>query len=415
MTPVPHRQQGDDACAQALAGVDPGEHEVAFVVDDDQPRRLREVVRVDVDPGLDGGDEALQRCRHHSALLARRHRMPAAQPEPGPVAGHRHPAVGCRSPQGREPWLEPRAVELGAPVEVDGDVAGRHAGRGRRRQLRHGPPGAQAQPPVIGPVHLLDSGFPAQRAAVVRAQRAGTEVRDVPLAARGAHQGAVARLLQRGIRVEELWLEVVGVAPPLDAHRVTGEERVERVRLVGTLDGGGPGEGHPVGVAGAPLGGHQVVPAVVPVQMGCLQAATVGAAAVDPARVPDQAPPLRVVLVEHDGARVLVAGPGVPLEGHQPVPTVVVVEEGRVEADAVQVGRGAPGAVDGGCAHHVVVDVEVPGRGAAHHRVGEVEGAGGGVVAQVRCPDALVARQAPEVVGARGQGVPDELPPLQVA
>ena len=277
------------------------------------------------------------------------------------------------------------------------------------------PPVRQAQPPVVGPAHLLQCGLAAERGPVVRSDRACAQVGHVPLALRGAHQGAVTGLLELGVRVEPVELEVVRVAAARDARGVARQERVERVRFVGSLDRGGPRQRDPVRVPGASLGRHQVVPVVVPVEVRGLQAPTVRAAPVDPARLPDQGTPRRVVLVQDDGARVLVAVAGVPLQRDQPVPAVGVVEERRVEADAVQVRRRAPGPLDARRGHQVVVDVEVACGRAAHHRVGQVERAGGSVDAQVGRPDALVARQATQVVGAGRQGVPDELPPLQVA
>ena len=65
----------------------------------------------------------------------------------------------------------------------------------------------------------------------------------------------------------------------------------------------------------------------MPVQVGRLEAATVGATPVDPAGLPDQSASVRVVLVQDDGAGVFVAVPWVPLQRHQPVPPVYIVEE----------------------------------------------------------------------------------------
>ena len=88
----PHREHGGDPGTQALAGVDPGVEEVALVVDDDQPRRLREVARCHVDAGLDRRHEALQRGGHHRALVAGRDGLAATQPQARPVARHLQPA-----------------------------------------------------------------------------------------------------------------------------------------------------------------------------------------------------------------------------------------------------------------------------------------------------------------------------------
>ena len=175
-------------------------------------------------------------------------------------------------------------------------------------------------------------GLPAEGAPVVGADRARAEVGDVPLAVRGAHQRAVTGLLQPGVRVEPGGLEVVRVVATGDVGRVAGQEGVEGVGFVRPLDDRRPGQGDAVRVPGAALGRHEVVLPVVPVQVGGLQAAPVRATPVDAAGLADQSPQVRVVLVEDDRPGVLVPGAGVPLQGHQPVPAVVVVEERRVEA-----------------------------------------------------------------------------------
>ena len=90
---------------------------------------------------------------------------------------------------------------------------------------------------------------------------------------------------------------------------------------------------------GAALGGHQVVAAVLPVQVRALQATPVAAAPVDAAGRTDIVPRVGVELLEHDGPGMLIAVPRIPFQGDHPVPAVVVVEEGWVESDAAQVGR----------------------------------------------------------------------------
>ena len=63
----------------------------------------------------------------------------------------------------------------------------------------------------------------------------------------------------------------------------------------------GPGQGDPVTESGAALGGHQVVAAVLLVEVRALQAAPVAAAAVDPPGRTDQLRAVGVELLEHDG------------------------------------------------------------------------------------------------------------------
>ena len=191
---------------------------------------------------------------------------------------------------------------------------------------------------------------------------------------------------------------------------IAGQERIHRSRLVRPGDVPRPGHGDSVAEPGPALRGDQVVPAVLAVQVGALQAAAVAAAAIDPLGRPDEPTLLGVELLQDDRARVLVAVPRIPFQRDDPVPAVVVVQERRVEPDAGQVHRLAPRPGQLGGGDHVVVDVEQVRRGAVDHGVRQVEQAGSAVVGQVRRPDPGVEIQTAQVVDARVEHMSDQRP-----
>ena len=69
-----------------------------------------------------------------------------------------------------------------------------------------------AQPAVIRPCHLLNGGFTAKRTTQFRHKRTAGQVHKICLAVRQIHVGAVAGLLQYGIRVEIARLQMIVIS-----------------------------------------------------------------------------------------------------------------------------------------------------------------------------------------------------------
>ena len=195
---------------------------------------------------------------------------------------------------------------------------------------------------------------------------------------------------------------------------VAGQKGVHRPRHVRTGDLLRPSQGRAVAEAGAAFGRHQVVEAVVPVQMRPLQAAAIRGAAEDARARAAKGAAAGVVLLEHDRARMLVALARIPLQCDQPVPAVLVVEEGGVEAETIQIDRLAPRTPDILRRDQEVVDVEVVGRRAQDQRVGQIEQLLRLAVGQAGRPDALMGRQPTQVVLRPAQPVSDQRPVCEV-
>ena len=231
-----------------------------------------------------------------------------------------------------------------------------------------------------------------EHAAAQRGVGAADQVGQIPPAVRGAHQAAVAGLLQ----------------PQVGATH-GGEQRAVRVHLVRSEQLPGPGHGDLVLPAGAALGGDQPVPAVVAVEVRTLGDSDRGAGEQD-AGPADEAARGPVVLLDLDAAEAVPAGSPVGAHGEQPAGAVVVVEQGGVEAAPVQLHRLGPGAGDVGRGDQEVLRVPVAAGEAGHVAVDEVELAV--VVGQVGCPDPVGVAAAAQVEQAAVGDDPAQLSPV---
>ena len=219
---------------------------------------------------------------------------------------------------------------------------------GGRRDLDGGDEAAvgEAEPAVLAPGAELERGLAAERAAARAGERAGAEVGVVDEAVGGLDDLAVAGALEG---------RVGGV--------LRGEEEGLGVELVGAEEALRAGHGHRVVVAGAALGGGEVVPAAALEEVRALDEA-VRRAGEDVADRAGQAARGGVVLLAEDaveggaaGAAADAVGGVLPLLVQEPLAAVVVVEERRVEARGVEVDRVRPGAGDRGRGDEVVVGV----------------------------------------------------------
>ena len=211
---------------------------------------------------------------------------------------------------------------------------------------RERPSGRESQPAVLGPFDFLDRRFPTEHRFVVGLEWTRTEMGHVPLTRRRIYQTSVSRLLQIGVRVVQLRAQKVVIVPAEVRGGIARQERIDRSGLVRTGDVAGARQRHAVPVSGAALGRHQVIEPVPPVQVRRLKTSAVGASAVDASGWAAQFLVLGLVLLENDGARVFVAIARVPLQSEEPMTTIVVVEEGRVETDAVEIHRPTPRTID---------------------------------------------------------------------
>ena len=106
----------------------------------------------------------------------------------------------------------------------------------------------------------------------------------------------------------------------------------------------------------AALGGQQVVIAVPLVEMGTLGKSK-RRALEDQVNRPHQLALRGRVLLQHDTRKSIASRPMVPAHIDQVFPAVVVVEQRRIEAAAVEVNRIRPLAVDPRAGHQIVVCV----------------------------------------------------------
>ncbi len=281
-------------------------------------------------------------------------------------------------------------------------------GQGRRGDLGVGDAGSihGAKPAVVRPHHRLNRGFAAQRTAAAIANGPAAEMHHVGLSLRSLHQVGVPGALQFDIR-------------PVACRQYI----YVRVQFVRAGELARARHGDRMSPSCAAFGGQQVVIAVALVEMGPLgksQRRTLEDQ-VDrphqPARrrgeyscntIPEKRlPPGRW------SQRILT----------QILAAVVVVEQRRIEAAAVEVNRIGPLAVDPRAGHEVIVCVtQRCARGAAlsrsaislHVRIDEPEEAVG--VAEAGGPNAAGIRIAQHIQLAGAiQGAREQAPVNQVA
>ena len=153
---------------------------------------------------------------------------------------------------------------------------------------------------------------------------------------------------------------------PGPLHRVErrilgGEDVLLRMGLVRPVDLARAGEGDGMIVAGAALGGQQVIPgppvlARALVEMRAFDQLQVGSLVDVPDR-PDELSLCVVVFLERDAGEQQRPGPMVPQHVDEPLPAVVVMEQRRVEPRGIHVDRVGPGPFDRGRGDEVVMRV----------------------------------------------------------
>ncbi len=221
------------------------------------------------------------------------------------------------------------------------------------------------------------------------------------LAVCGLHEIGVAGALQRDVRP---------VARTQDMH--------VRVQLIGPGDCFRARHGDGVAPAGAALRGQQIVVAVALVEMrpfGEPERRT----GEDETSFPDE-PLFRGREFLHDNPRkAILSGTMIPQHVEQVLPAVVVVEQRRIEAAAVEVNGIGPVAVDVCARHQIVVEIaeRCTGRAAdrrpavaLHVGVDEIEAPVG--VGETRRPDAARIRVAQHIQLAGAPERTGEEPPV---
>ena len=234
-------EDGEDAAEGGVVG-DGEEVELAAVV----VGREAGVLLVGVggeggEPGLGAVAQVLLAAGDQRLLEPAADRLAAREAQG--LAGQGEEALGVGGAEPLEVLRQRRAVEA-----VLDRAVGLGVGRaGRGGDLDGGDEAAvlEVEPAVVAPDALLDRGLAAERRAAEAGERARAEVGVVDRAVRGLDDLAVAGALQGRV------------------GRVLGGEQVGlRVQLVGAGQGAGAGHGDGVVVAGAALGGGQIVPAV---------------------------------------------------------------------------------------------------------------------------------------------------------
>ena len=376
--------------------------QLGAIVVADQPSGLLEVLRLEVQHG--GGRVAVrllatgdQRLGEHAAQA-----LAAMETQGSRLGAEAEDLFGIGRPQ---------------PLEVDGQLglvevrAHRRGGPGlfgqvRRGRLQRRVSGAVqgARPAVLAPDQLLDRRLAPQGAAAAIGQRATTEIDRIGLAV-GLDQVGMAGALQRYVR-------------PV----ARGQDVGVGVQVVRAADVARTGHGHGVAPTSAALGGDQIVPATPLVEMRGLGQAD-GRALEDHLALADQLALGGGELLQHDAGEAVLAGPMIPQLVDQPLAAIVVMEQRRVEAGAVQVDGIRPWSVDAVGGDQVVVEVaQGRARGSAHSRaaialhVGEDQPELAVGVGQARGPDAAAVGIAAHVQLAGTVQRPAQQPPgLQVA
>ena len=217
--------------------------ELVAVVVGDEASALLKVLRREFELGFRPVGEMLLPARDERLFEPRAERLAAEEPQPARARIEREDALRL--------WRS-RPLEINRQVALVKGVAlsgrRRRPGRCERRgDLQRGNLSAlfQIEPVVVAPDAFLDRGLASERRATHPGERAGAEMRVVGLAVGRLHDLAVARALQGGV------------------GRVLRRDEMDvRMQRVGAVDGARASHCHGVVVAGAALGGRQVVPAV---------------------------------------------------------------------------------------------------------------------------------------------------------
>ena len=192
----------------------------------------------------------------------------------------------------------------------------------RRRDLDRGdlPAAGEIKPAVVAPHAFLDRRLPPERRAPPVFQRPGAKMGVVNLPVRRFDDLAVSGALQDGV------------------GRVLRRQEMDvRMQFIRAVDGARPRYCHRVVVAGAALGGRQIVPAVALIEMRALDEAMRAAGKNRLCRA-DELPRSRVPLLQADAGEGRMLAPRsppvavVPDHVEEPFAAVVVVKERRIEA-----------------------------------------------------------------------------------
>ena len=309
-----------------------------------QPGRLLECRRVELELGLGAQREILLPPRDQRLLEPGADRFARDQPQRTGLLGQRKDAFGKRCAQPLEIGRQIRLVEIMAHDPGSFDPGGRT----RRFDLdgRNRTAAGKPQPAVVAPHAFLDRRLAAERRAPHARQRPRAQMRVVELPVRGLDDLAMAGALQHRI------------------GRILRRDHVNvRMQFIRTVDRARPRHRHGVVVAGAALGGRQIVPAVAFEDMRALDKAVV-AAGENILHRPDQLAGLGVIFLQQDAGerRVFRIAAGavrdmVPKHVQEPFAAVIVMEQRRVEAARIDIDRIGPRALDRRRRDDVVVAV----------------------------------------------------------
>ncbi|MNJ31102.1 hypothetical protein D3C77_257270 [compost metagenome] len=195
----------------------------------------------------------------------------------------------------------------------------------------------------------------------------------VPLAFGRLHQAAVTGALQFRFRLP-----------------ARGQHRIKRIDFVRPEQFLGSRYGHRMAAACASFRSDEVVAAIPLINMRGFRFFQRGAVK-QLLRLSNQLPLLRIVLLNDDAARFIAFRNAViPQCIQQPLAAVIVMEQGRIEAAAVQINRLRPRAVDGFSRNQVVMAIlEWPLR-TLDIRIHEIEQSV--MIAELRRPNAAIPR-----------------------
>ena len=187
------------------------------------------------------------------------------------------------------------------------------------------------------------------------------------------HIAAVAGLLQYGIGIEILGFEMIRVAALVGDAGHAGHNGILGISLIGPPDLGTAAHGDTVVIARAALGAHDVVILASLGQVRGFDTAAICSAAPHPFGVTHNLLLYGIVLHHANGAGLLIAQAGLPLQRNNIFLSVVVMEDGSVKAGGVQIHRLTPRASDILGCDEKVVHIKVAGIHGVHHTIDHIE------------------------------------------
>ena len=160
-----------------------------------------------------------------------------------------------------------------------------------------------------------------------------------------------------------------------------------------------PGHCNTVVIPGTTLGAHQIIIVSPSGQVRRFQTPAIRSAAPDAFGVTYDCPGLRIILHEANLTGFFVAGTGFPIERHQPLSPIRVMQQRGIKAGGMEIYRLTPRPPDIFCSNNIVIDVKIPCIHGIHDAIDYIEEVFLLAIGQAGRPDPLRRRKPRQIAG----------------